>query len=338
MKTLILTFTLTGVVALLAGIGFGWKMNIPANGGWNVKPITPTLPPSESEAALGILLAKTPEEIEKTDIATINWACLSGYPGTEDLHLDAGRARIDQLAQKVKAATDAALKGITAQHPTFKDSPEFRAYMLVSTLQEEFYTAHAVDPNDPHQIPTHQDRPEELFFSGGTSQLTFPIMDNPMLFVAVGQADCLKYPMKVATGKGHFFARWDDGKTRFNIEETGDNMRPRSDDAIRRLYPASDQEIKEGQLFRSMDHAQVFAACLQARGNMMQKMGYIPEASAAYAAAHRFAPDVPLYSIFLTSSIDTWMQANNLDWKVMDQTNADRFNLTPLTMPKETRQ
>jgi len=93
--------------------------------------------------------------------------------------------------------------------------------------------------------------------------------------------------------------------------------------------------IKKGDFFASLTPVQAFAVALQARGNCLQGLGRPAEADLAFAAAHRFAPEVPLYAEFLYTSIDSELRTLHFSWKQLEDQNAYRFNLSPHMAPKE---
>jgi len=325
-------------MAFVIGIGFGYKTKLPSNGYWKNDPIKSGPPPTETETALGLLLNKTPEEIEQTDIETIAWACLGGLPGTEKVTLESGRNRIQKLAQRVKDTTDASLKMDRAKNKNFQDTPEFRAYVLVAVLQQENEQAHLPEKYDPdHHEPWDGGikRPEELFFHGG-EMVHYPCLGNPILIVAVGQAVGL--PIQLASSPGHLYARWDDGKTSFNIEESEKDVMEAVDDVkFRQFHPASDQDAKADNCYHSLNHTEVVAVCLQARGDAMRQFGDLNQAMVAYSEAHRLMPNVLHYTDALRSVIDTRLRSYNLTWKIIDDHNQDRFNLAPIKEPLEER-
>jgi tetratricopeptide (TPR) repeat protein len=331
---------MVGVVTLGLGYWMGREQALAAQVVTPPPPVAPLPVASKAQQAFDILIAKSPEEISQIDLTTLSLSCLGGLPDTDGIDLDQARSRIDKLAALVKDKTAAAEKIMLSENPKFKDSPEYRALMLVGTLQDDFNYAHETFQTSAIPRPPVDDqgknRPEDMFFHGGANQVEGPEIDNPILFVAVGQK--LGYPVKLVAAPGHLFARWEtpDGKTLFDIEETPDTMRPRYNDYYRkRKIPNSDKVVKEGHFFQSLTPLQAFAVMLQARGNCLQNLGRTAEADEAYAAAHRFAPDVPLYSEFLYSSVDSELKQLNYSWRQIEDSNVERFYTPPV--PTEIR-
>ena len=90
--------------------------------------------------SLELLLAMTPEELARVDIAEMNLLCATGLPGSEDLNIDECLAKLDKWAARVKHETERHLYRLT--DPRYKDHAEhykhsearFRAEWLVSVL------------------------------------------------------------------------------------------------------------------------------------------------------------------------------------------------------------
>jgi hypothetical protein len=335
MKWPVLSFIAAGMLSFGLGISYGWKTNLPPNGGWSNEVLKPGLPPTKTQEAFGMLLAKTPEEIQQVDTATLNWACLGGFPGAQDIDLDAARARITKLAEKVKTTTQATLEQARKKNKPVQDSPQFRAAILFYVLQQDYKIAHFADQYDPDhsgQVDWGKERPEDLFFQSGSTGKGDPAVGNPILIVAVGQE--LQYPIKLASAPGHFYAAWDDGKTKFIIQDCTGNATPLTEDQFRKFFSATDVEIKEGSFYHEYTQPEVLAVFLQARGNVLEHMGMPHHATLAYAAAHRFAPDTPLYSENLVSTIDSAMESHNLDRKGVDMGSPERF-MQPRSTPNK---
>jgi hypothetical protein len=328
-----------GVVTLGLGYWIGRERALATQIVVQPPPVAPLPVASKAREAFGMLIGKSPDEISQIDLATLSLSCLGGLPDTDGIDLDQARDRIDKLAALVKSKTAAAVTANQNGNPNFRDNPQFRALMLVGTLQDDFNYAHETFQTSAIPRPPVDDqgktRPEDMFFHGGADETDGTAINNPILFVAVGQR--LGYPLKLVAASGHLFARWDDGKTRFNIEENPHVMYARSDDYFRRMIPTSDADVQKGHFFESLTPVQAFAVILQARGNCLQRLGRAAEADEAYAAAHRFAPDVPLYSEFLYSSIDSELKQLNYSWKLVENSNVERLNLTPHPAPKENR-
>lgn len=86
------------------------------------------------------LLALTPEELGKVDIAVVNLLCAQGLPGAEKLDIPPILAKIDEWADKVKAETQRHLYRATdpkyAEHYAHSEA-RLRAEFIVQCLQED---------------------------------------------------------------------------------------------------------------------------------------------------------------------------------------------------------
>jgi len=239
MKKILLIFLILIFGAVAISYVIGRKQALSAQ---VIKPlpiIAPLPHASNTQEELAILMAKTPEEIFQIDLGTIFLACLGGLPGTDVINLDHARTRIDALANLVKKQTDQAIASYRKANPKFQITPEFQAYIMVRTLQEEYRNAHQELSRYPVSLINEmlqRNRPDELFFHGMADQAEPPSIGNPVLFVAVGQQ--LGYPIKLVAAPGHLFARWEsfDGKTLFDIQETSDGMAPRYHDYYRKEF------------------------------------------------------------------------------------------------------
>jgi hypothetical protein len=156
-------------------------------------------------------------------------------------------------------------------------------------------------------------------------------LNNPILILVVGRL--LGYPLYLVKEPGHLFVRWksDDGKTAFNIDEF-DKYGQRITDAIRydRDYERPpDAQVKYGGYFQPLTHAELTALFLQVRGNLLREKQRGFDAQLAYTAAHRFAPDIPLYQEDMIDLIGEEMVLHDIKWKDMAEHNGWYLNLNP---------
>lgn len=162
------------------------------------------------------LLAMTPEQLAKIDVALVNLLCAKGLPGAENLDIPAILAKLDEWAAKVKFETLRHLYRVTdpryAEHYNHSEA-RLRAEFIVQCLQEDCGVRY-----NPDRIyePDFRDS-RDMFLHGmlpGANGGTCASM--PVMYVAIGRR--LGYPMKLVATREHLFCRWDDGKERFNIE------------------------------------------------------------------------------------------------------------------------
>jgi hypothetical protein len=195
----------------------------------------PSIPAARS---LEQLLAMTPEQLAKVDIAEMSLLCATGLPGAEDMDIGKCLAKLDQWASRVKHETERHLYRLT--DPRYKNHAEhyqhsegrFRAEWLITVLQQDIglhYHAGFV-PADKAVPPPKTSK--EHFIHG--------LMDNedahkafggncvslPVAYVAVGRR--VGYPIKLVCSKEHTFCRWEGmdshnpaWRDRFNCDGAG---------------------------------------------------------------------------------------------------------------------
>jgi hypothetical protein len=338
MKGSLLSFSVVGILFFGLGVGDGRKTNLPPKGERNNKVLKPGLTPSNTQEAFGVILAKTPDEIDQVDTATLNWACLGGLPRSQTIDLSQAQARIRKIADVVKASTKASLELNRKQDKSFQESPQFRIAMLSYVLQQDYKPAHFAEQYDPDAwkfTDWGKTRPEDLLFQSAMNDRRDPVFSNAVWFVAVGQDPELKYPLKLASIPGRLCAVWDDGKNRWFILPTPEGVEVFTEDQVRKEYPVPDKDIKEQNLYHEYTQSEVLAVFLQIRGKYLDQKE-IPEHSAlAYAAAHRFSPNTPLFSENLESAVDSATESNSVERRTVETSSPERFLSPPATPVKD---
>jgi len=310
-------------------------------------------PAKKLDTELGAILSKSPADLEKTDVETLYLASLSSLPGTENQNLDAARAHFTDLASAVQKETEATAQYQRKINPSFQDTPEGKASILVGVLKDYERQADAMmDSSRPEtlflknqsapddnakllaslppavaaRLPSLQPpRPEDSIPEARHDESA---LNNPILVLVVGRK--LGYPLYLVKAPDHLFVRWqsDDGKTEFNIDEFDKYGQPIAD-AIRSdsdYERPPDDQVKEGGYFQPLSHAGLTALFLQARGNFMRKRQRGFDAQLAYAAAHRFDPDVPIYEENLVEMVGEEMQIRDIKWHDMAESNGWYLN------------
>ncbi|MEM8739185.1 MAG: hypothetical protein AAGG38_12015 [Planctomycetota bacterium] len=175
----------------------------------------------QSPQTFNELLALTPEQLAKVDIARMNLLCATGLPGSDDLTSDTIESmlgRIDKWAERVRFETERHRHWLTdprhadkAKHFGHSEA-RFRAELLVDVLQNDLGVKYhdsfvpadqAVPPFKTsketflHGLLDHED-PKQAF--GGNC------VSLPVIYVAVGRR--LGYPIKLVTSNEHVFCRW----------------------------------------------------------------------------------------------------------------------------------
>ena len=218
---------------------------------------------------------------EAYDIAEINLLAARGLPGAEDLDIDRTLKIFDLWAAWVNHET---LRHLYR----FEDAPEkyghsegyFRMLMMVSVLQQDFRVCYHKDPKmraGPVEILpsdfTFFSEPEDLFVHGLTAaEHQGTCASLPVFYVAIGRR--LGYPLKLATCKGHLFARWEDETERFNMEATNRGLNCYPDDEYREWpWPISEEELKTGMYLQSLSPKRELAEFLELRSLCLKHHG-----------------------------------------------------------------
>ncbi len=250
---------------------------------------------SRNAQSLDELLQMRPEQLAKVDIAVINLLAATGLPGAEDLDIDRCLARLDEWAVRVRLETSRHL--YRAHDPRWADHYKhcenwLRAEMLAQVLQEDcgvhynMQRIRNIDFTNSRDLFIHGMIDDE---NGGTC------ISMPVLYVAVGRR--LGYPLRLVLAKAHVFARWDDGRERFNVETAGNGGVDSYPDEHYKTWPLelTPVEVASGRFLRSLSPVDVLACFLAGRGHCLLDNGRASQARDAYAAAHRLVPNEPTY-------------------------------------------
>jgi hypothetical protein len=256
----------TTVVAIAIGFVAGKRVRLPEAPlpSPPAQPTAPVLPKSHYE-----LLAMSPAELGKVDIAIVNLLCAQGLPGAEKLDIPAALKRLDEWAAKVKFHTQRHLYRVNdpryADHYAHSEA-RLKAEFIVQCLQEDCGVHYNVNRIDTPDFSNSQD----MFLHGmidSTNGGTCASM--PVMYVAIGRR--LGYPMKLALAKQHVFCRWDDGKEMINIEgATNGGVSYYDDDHYRKWpTPITDEEMASGEFLKSLNPQEEMAAFLLNRAMCM---------------------------------------------------------------------
>jgi hypothetical protein len=275
---------------------------------------------------LAELLALSPDDLAKLDIARMNLLTAEGLLGAEQLNEQIIRhylARIDQWAEKVRYETERHLYRLT--DPRFKDHAEhykhsearFRAAWLVDVLQQDIgvhYHAGFV-PQDQAVPPFTTSK--ETFIHGlldhEDAQQAFG--DNcvslPVLYVAVGRR--LGYPVKLVNSKEHVFCRWvgedhpnPDWRDTFNFDGAGNGFSIDPDEFYMTWpRPSTPREVEINDWFTPLSPEKELALFLLQRGHVLSQVSRDHvQAGIAYAEAYRYWPTNHNTWVFLNRTIN----------------------------------
>jgi hypothetical protein len=279
-----------GAVVVAIGVGFAAGRSLKRAETPPVSPtpaesVTPALPKSYYE-----LLAMSPEELARIDIAVMNLLCVQGLPGAEKLDIPAALKKLDEWAAKVKSETQRHLYRVT--DPRYTDhyahsEARLRAEFIVQCLQEDC----GVDYNMARVNDPDFRNSQDIFLHGMIGSANGGTCASmPVMYVAISRR--LGYPMKLVAAEEHLFCRWDDGKEKFNIEgATNGGVSYHVDEYYRKWpHPLTDADMASGVFLTSKSPTDELADFLHHRGMCLDKNGRLVEAREAFAAAHRLQP------------------------------------------------
>lgn len=265
----------------------------------------PTPPKANADTttpkSLAELLALTPEQLAKVDVAVVNLLCAEGLPGSEGIDVPAALAKLDAWAMAVQFNTERHLYRVT--DPRYADhyhhsETYLRAEFLLQTLQEDCGVRYNPDAiYDPDLSDSHDSFIHGVIDPkhGGTCA------SMPVLYAAVGRR--LGYPIKLVMTRGHVFCRWDDGKgERFNIEGTnGFSSYP--DEFYRKWpYGVTAEELTSREYLVSLTPTEEVAMFMAARGHCFMDTHRFTEALEAYKVMARLAPTFKVHGQFVAGA------------------------------------
>ena len=240
------------------------------------------------------------DRLANVDIALMNLRCAEGLPGSEGLNIPASLKLLDDYAKHVQRETERHLYRFHQKPEEFQNSEAyFRLMMLAVVLQEDMrmrYNPKRIEPLSAFQPDeTFCADAKDVFINGLTGP---PMMGTcaslPVLYVAIGRR--LGYPLHLATAKYHLFVRWEDQRTRLNVEATAQGFTSYEDDYYKTWpFPVSEEDIKAEGYLKTMTPSEELACFLEMRGPCLSNAKRYGEALAAYREACRHAPDVRAY-------------------------------------------
>jgi hypothetical protein len=280
------------VALFAAGIGVG-ALGLFAVQALRPRPAPPASPaPSARSMPTSYydLLAMSPDELAKVDIALMNLLCAKGLPGAENLDISGTLKKLDEWAAKVKGETERHLYRVKdpryAEHYGNSEA-RLRAEFIVQCLQEDCgvrYNPQRIDTADWHNS-------QDLFLHGLVGSSNGGTCSSmPLVYTVIGRR--LGYPMKLVLAGSHIFCRWDGEHERFNIEGASDGGVSYFDDEYYRKWPKaiSEAEVQRGEFLKSLTAAEELSSFLIDRGMCLDQNGRYSEARAAFAEAHRLMP------------------------------------------------
>ncbi|HTD68550.1 MAG TPA: transglutaminase family protein [Candidatus Limnocylindria bacterium] len=254
------------------------------------------------------LLALSPAEIERCDIARMNLLCAEGLRGAEILNVESFLTRLDGIAKHVELETRRHYYRFQNNKAEFNHSEGyFRMLLMAVTLQEDLKIRY-----NPERItPVGVFEPNDVFFADCRDVFVHGMIAEdrrmgtcasmPVLYVTIGRR--LGYPLKLVPTQNHLFVRWEDSRERFNVDATGRGMNMHDDEHYRKWpMPISRESEQEFGYLKSMTATDELTAFLSLRGACLVAASKTEEALAAQEAALRFSPNSRLQQMVLAKA------------------------------------
>lgn len=276
---------------------------------------SPRIDYSHQPQSLEALLQIPSDKLGEVDIGVMNLLCAQGLPGSENLDIPKEVALLDEWADLVKRETQANWH-LFRQNPADYEHSEnnFKMFMLVEVLQARcgihynpdwlYISTNRNVPRQEGYAPYRDAR--NIFINGLIEQRMGTCANMATFYVAVARR--CGYPVYLVRAKSHFFARWDDGKERFNCEGTNRGMvEPyrRTDEHYRKWpAPLTDEELRrDGYYLQNMSPAALLAEFLFMRGDAMWQHGFNTPAIGCFMESYRRAPQFREYQQRMVDSL-----------------------------------
>lgn len=239
------------------------------------------------------LLATSPAELDRMDIAVLNLYSAQGLQAADNLDVAKSLATIDEMASRVRSETERHLYRFQRNPAEFENSEGFfRMTLLMVVLAEDFQVHYA-----SNKIAVAASISDGFFadsryvflhgLTGTKPQGTCSSL--PVLQVAVGRR--LGYPLTLVTTKGHLFVRWEGAHERFNFEAAGNAANRFTDDYYRHWpFEVTAEEVQAEGYLKSLTAPEELAVFLSIRGMCWQAANRFAEAAESFREASRFWP------------------------------------------------
>lgn len=287
------SFVLLAIV-LTTAIGFADTNTAGSN-----ELVSPNL--SVTPTNLAQLLALSPGQLEKCDIARMNLLCAEGLHGSEDLDVQQNLDTLDNWAQHVQSETMRNYHRLL-DHPEDYNNSEayYRMIMLATVLQEDFNAHYDPERAIPQLLGKRE--PNDVFFGDSKDVFIHGLLGGerhgtcsslPVLYVAVAQR--LGYPVDLASTEEHLYLRYEEGTNHLNVDAAGEGFITHTDDEYRKWpFPLTDEEIKTYGYLKPMSQKEILGAFLTIRAANLTSMKKFDEAAESWEAASHYLPPTPV--------------------------------------------
>lgn len=237
--------------------------------------------------SLESLVACSPEELNRYDIAAVNLACADGLPGSESLNIAACLATLDQWASRVRRYTRDAWNDYQRDPEQYNRQRGFFRFLCLVTVLKHPNGLGVGYAEDAIGKFTFTDSRDDLLH-GVLTHRRGTCASLPVLYVSIGRR--LGYPMYLATAKNHVLCQWvnEDG-SRLNLEGSCPGGGQIVEDGYYHTWPQrmSATERASGHYLRGLTPAQELALFLETRGHCLADNRRFDEARKTYQDAYR---------------------------------------------------
>ena len=256
---------------------------------------------SVSPTNLAQLLALSPEQLEKCDIARMNLLCAEGLRGSENLDIQQNLDMLDSWTRHVEDETTRNYHRFLEHPEEYKNSEAYyRMAMLAIVLQEDFQTHYAPERAIPQILGKRE--PNDVFFADSKDVFIHGLLGGerrgtcsslPVLYAAVAQR--LGYPVDLASTKDHLYLRYEEGTNHLNVDAAGEGFITHPDDEYRKWpFPISDEEIKTYGFLKPMSKREILGAFLTIRASNLTSMKKFDEAADSWEATSHYLTPTPV--------------------------------------------
>jgi tetratricopeptide (TPR) repeat protein len=236
----------------------------------------------------------------------MNLLCATGLPGADELSLSENLRRLQALVAYARRATERDVADFRCNPtawgcPANYSEPRFRIGVLVTYLKRDcrlhYNPARAADTTRCSPYFADQDARDVFINDLLSDRRCGTCASIPVIVVVVGRR--LGYPLHLVTDGRHVWARWDDGRDRFNIEASTpagfleyDDEHYRSGGAS--VAPMSKADQRSGYYLRNLAPAEL-ALFLSFRACVLTDNLRFEESLPAWAKCCALAPTEPHY-------------------------------------------
>jgi hypothetical protein len=252
------------------------------------------------------LLALSDKDLGRVDIARMNLLCAEGLPNAGNNDIEQSLARIDGWAEAAKKAERKYLANYYKAPSKYENSiAKFKAVTLALTVKEDLKCGYSMGlvrsgaMKDMGSTRFFRDS-RDLFIHGFIERGTGTCASIPVLLVALGRR--CGYPLRLVSGKGHLFCRWEGKDEVFNIEASMQGVDIYPDSYYRSFpHPFTEVEREDEKYLKSHTPIEELGLFMNTRGNCLKENGMPREAADAYEVSLRGFADSKLTRAYISA-------------------------------------